>query len=127
MVERVAQLVVGDQTAAVNVSKTKAFVEPHQMRRGVDMNAKTGRFEDRAHERDGRSLAVGAGDMDHRRHLAFGMIEARENAMHAIEREIDELGMQPRHTCQDIAVGRRFAAGSVTLRALSPPAHPIAA
>ena len=58
------------------------------------MHALAGRFENRAHERDGRALAVGAGDMDHRRQTAFGMTERREQALDAAERQIDPLRMQ---------------------------------
>ena len=58
------------------------------------MHALARRFEDRAHECDGRALAVGAGDMDHRRQLPLRMIERGQKPRHALEREIDALGMQ---------------------------------
>ena len=59
-------------------AEPEALVEAHQMRRGVDVHALAGRFQDRAHEGDGRALAVGAGDMDHRRQFALGMAERGE-------------------------------------------------
>ena len=58
------------------------------------MHAFSGGFEDRAHEGDGRALAVGAGDVDHRRQLALGMIERGQQPLDAIERQIDAFGMQ---------------------------------
>ena len=54
-----------------------------------------------AHEGDGRSLAVGAGDMDHRRQPALGMAERIEDAPHAAERQVDALGMQREQARQD--------------------------
>ena len=58
------------------------------------MHALARRFQDRAHESDGRSLAVGAGDMDHRRQPPLRMIERGKEPLDAIERQIDALGMQ---------------------------------
>ena len=60
------------------------------------MHAQAGGLEDRAQVRDGRTLAVGARDMDHRRQRGFRMIEPRQQAVHAIEAEIDALRMQGR-------------------------------
>ena len=57
-------------------AEAEALVEMHQMRRGVDVHAQAGGFQNRAQERDGRAFAVGAGDMDDRRQLALGMIRA---------------------------------------------------
>ena len=56
-------------------AEAEALVEAHEMRRGIDMHALAGRFEHRAHERDGRALAVGAGDMDDRRQFPLRMAE----------------------------------------------------
>ena len=78
MFERGAQFVVVDQHAAAAAAEAIAFVDPHQIGRGVDVDAQAGGFEDRAQIGDGRTLAVGAGDMDHRRQLSFGMIEPRQ-------------------------------------------------
>ena len=66
------------------------------MRRRVDVNGQTRRLQDRAHEGDGRALAVGAGDMDHRRQRPLRIAERIEHAPHPIERKIDQLGMQRR-------------------------------
>ena len=58
------------------------------------MDAEAGRFEDRPHEGDGRTLAVGAGDMDHRRQLLLRIAQPLEQAQDAPERQVDQLGMQ---------------------------------
>ncbi len=97
--QRVAQVVVADQRPR----KADALIKPHQIGRGVDMHLQSGRLEDRAQVRDRRSLAVGAGDVDDRRQLAFGMIEPSQDARHPVEREIDLFRMQLRHPCDDVA------------------------
>ena len=58
------------------------------------MNAFARGFEDRAHEGDGGSFAVRAGDMNDRRQTPLRMIERSQNALHAVEPEVDPLGMQ---------------------------------
>ena len=58
------------------------------------MHALARRLQHRAQEGDGRALAVGAGDMDHRRQLRSGWPSAREQPLDAVERQIDALGMQ---------------------------------
>ncbi len=72
--ERVEQRRVGDELAG----EPDALVEAHQMRRGVDVHAPAGRLADRAQEGAGAALAVGAGDMDHRRQAPLGMAELGE-------------------------------------------------
>ena len=101
-------------------AEPEALVEAHQMRRGIGVHALARGFQDRAQERDGRALAVGAGDMDHRRQFALGMIERGEQPLHAIERQVDALGMQrdqPRddgvdggHAVRSVITGRRASA-----------------
>ena len=49
------------------------------------MHAQTRRFQHCAQEGERRSLTVGAGDMDHRRQLAFGMIERRQQPLNALK------------------------------------------
>ena len=58
------------------------------------MHALARGLEDRAHERDGRALAVGAGDVDDRRQPPLRMAERGEQPLDAAERQIDALGMQ---------------------------------
>ena len=64
------------------------------MWRRIDVHALAGRFENGARERDRRTLAVGAGDVNKRRQPAFGMIERREQALDAAERQVDALRMK---------------------------------
>ncbi len=65
------------------------------------MHARARRLQHGAHERDGRALAVGAGDMDDRRQLALGMAERFEQAPHAVERQVDPLGVERQEPRQD--------------------------
>ena len=44
-----------------------AFVESHEMRRGIDMHPQSGGLRDRLHECDGGTLSIGAGNVDDRR------------------------------------------------------------
>ena len=62
---------VGHQDAAAALPDPVALVHPHQVGRGVDMHARTGSFQHGAHERHGRSLAIGAGNMDDREGREF--------------------------------------------------------
>ena len=92
--ERRSEIIIGDQDAAARAADAKALVEAHEMRRSVDMHAQSRSLQDRAHERDGGALAVGAGDVDHRWQAAFGMVERIEDAPHAVERQVDQLRMK---------------------------------
>ncbi len=58
-------------------------------------------FEAGAQEGDGRALAVGAGDMDHRRQPTLRLAQRRQQPQHAVERQVDELRMQPQQPLQD--------------------------
>ncbi len=53
------------------------------MRRGVDVHDEARSLQDRAHEGDGRALAVGAGDVDRRRQALLRRAEALEQALDA--------------------------------------------
>ena len=74
ILERGRQRLVGHQLAG----DADAFVEPHQMRRGIDVHALPGRLGHRAQEGAGAALAVGAGDVDHRRQASLRMIQLRQ-------------------------------------------------
>jgi hypothetical protein len=89
-----SELVIGDERAAARPAEAEAFVDAHQIGRGVNVNAQSRRFENGAQERDGRALAVGAGDMDHRREPAMRVVERVQNTPDAIESEIDPPRMQ---------------------------------
>ena len=82
--------VVGDQLAG----DADAFVEAHQMRRGVDMHAQARGLGHRADERAGAALAVGAGDVDDRRQALLGMVEFGQQRAQPVEAEVDQPGMQ---------------------------------
>ena len=92
--QNIGELVVADQAALARRGEPKALVEPDPVRRRVDVDAQAARFQDRAQEGDGRALAVGAGDVDHRRQPLLRMAERVENVSHPIERKIDQLRMQ---------------------------------
>src|SRR6476646_11191491 len=71
------------------------------MGRRIGVHAFARGLQDSAQERDRRAFAVGAGDMNHRWQFFLGMIERNEQALHAIERQVDAPGMQRRQTCND--------------------------
>src|SRR5262249_24654586 len=73
--------------------------------------------QDRAHECDGRALAIGSGDVDRRRQLPLRVAERGENAPHPIEREIDALRMQRGEPRDDGIDG-----GHAHSSAIAPPA-----
>ena len=77
------------------------------MRRAIDVNFQSLRFQHRAAEGAGRALAVGAGDMDHRRQLALGMIELIEQPQDAVQHQIDLLGMKRQQPFEDRVATRR--------------------
>ena len=108
-----AQVLVAHEHAFAGGAKPKALVEAHQMRRGIDMHALARRFQDRAQEGDGRALAVGAGDVDHRRQFLLRMTRARQQPLDAVERQVDPLGMQ-RGEPRDDRVNRRRHGGALT-------------
>ena len=95
-VVRVGELFVRNEPSLARGGEPKALVEAHEMRRGIDVHAQPRRLQDRAHESDGGTLAVGAGDMDCRRQPPLGMTERGEDAPHSIERQIDPFRMQRR-------------------------------
>ena len=94
LLQRFAQFIITGEHAATATSKTNALIEPHEMGRGIDVNAQACGFQNRAQIGDRRSLAVGARDMDHRRQLAFGMTKRFQEPMHSLQAEIDGFRMQ---------------------------------
>ncbi len=77
------------------------------------MHALARRLQDRAHERDRRTFAIGAADMDDRRQLPLRMTKRGKKALDAAERQIDAFGMQREQPSQDrvdrYRAGRRRA------------------
>jgi hypothetical protein len=98
--QRFGERRVGHQRAG----DPEALVEAHQVRRGIDVDAAAARLQHRAHEGDGGALAVGAGDVDHRRHALLGVAERIEQPPHAVERKVDPLGMQRQQTRDDVVI-----------------------
>src|ERR1700686_4726662 len=106
--QRLGERGILDELAAALAADAKTLVEMHQIGRRIDVHALAGRFQDRAHEGDGRALAVGTGDMDQRRQFLFRMIERGKQVLDAVERQVDALGMQRQQSRQD-GVDRRRA------------------
>src|SRR5437879_4534907 len=71
-----------------------ALVKPHEMRRGVDMDAVSGGFEAGAQGRDRRTLAVGPGEVDRRRQSVVRIAERAKQALDPAEREVDLLRVE---------------------------------
>src|SRR5690606_7283845 len=63
------------------------------MGRGVGVDAQARRFRDRPDQGDGRALAVGARDMDHRRQPVLRIAERGAQGPHPVQRQVDALGM----------------------------------
>ena len=93
-----------------------ALVEAHQVRRGIDMDSVARGLGHGAQIGDQRTLAVGAGDMHHRRQLQMWRADIGQQALDALKPEIDELGMQPRE-----AVENRVGHGACRLTGRRPP------
>ncbi len=111
------QAVLGDELAG----EADALVEAGEVGRGVDVDAGAGRLEAGADHRDGRSLAVGAGDVDHRRQAPFGMAEDGEQALDAAEGEVDDLGVEAGQAVEDAVapgIASAHGAGSIASSAV---------
>ena len=106
--KRILELLIGREHAR----DAKPLVDAHEMRRGVDVDAQARRLTDRAQESNGRTLAVGAGNVNDRRQATLGMIQCREDAMHPRQIEIDTLGVQRREPRQQtVEIARRGCGG----------------
>ena len=95
----------GDQRAG----KADALVEAHQMRRGIDMHAIARALQHRAQIGADRTFAVGARDMDDRRQFFLRMAERRQQALDAIQHQIDALGMKRQQPLENGVAGRGLA------------------
>src|SRR5581483_4176566 len=82
-----------------------------QMRRGVDVHAVAGGLETGAERRHRRTLAVGAGHVDHGRQAALGISEGRQQPLDAVEGEVDELRMELREPLQNAVAAQEAASG----------------
>ena len=74
------------------------------------MDAVARRFEAGAQGRDGRALAVGAGDMDDRREPVLRVAQRGEQALDAAERQVDLFRVQAAEPGQHKLGGGRLAA-----------------
>ena len=93
--QAIDQLALGDRARlAVGAGKLDALVEAHEMRRGVDVHALAGGLQHRLQEGRERALAVGAGDVDHRRQAVLRVAELGEQRLDAAERQVDQPRMQ---------------------------------
>ena len=88
-VEHVDQLELGDRIA----TQQDALVETHQMRGDVALHAPPGGLEHGVQHGERRALAVGARDVHHGRQAPLGIAEVPEQALDALEREIDDFGV----------------------------------
>ena len=96
----------GEAGSGMSVAgEADALVEAGEVGGGVDVDAVAGALEAGAEHGDGRALAVGAGDVDHRRQAALGVAEGGEQALDAGEREVDDLGVERGQAVED-AVAR---------------------
>ena len=71
------------------------------------MDAQAGGFKDCAQIGDRRTLAIGAGNVDHRRQLALGMVEPLQQSLHPLQIEIDTQRVQSREPRDQFAERRR--------------------
>ncbi len=85
------------------------------------MNAQAGRLGDGTHGRDGRALAVGAGDMHHRREAILRIAQLRHQPADAVEREVDRLRMQLRQAIEDRIGAQLFVAPGESLAGMARP------
>jgi len=78
-------------------TNAEAFIEADKMRRRVRVHAPPRGFQNSSQKGDCRSLAICAGNVNDRRQLTLRMAERAKKALHAIERQIDTLGVQPHY------------------------------
>ena len=82
----IEQFLVADQPSrAAGDTDAVALMPAHQMRRGMDMGGKPCGLDQRAGEGGGRTLAVGAGNVDDRRHPVLRPAELIEQASDTVE------------------------------------------
>ena len=105
-----------------------AFVKPGEVGRGIGVDPGARRLQPRAQHGLGRAFAIGAGDVDHRGQMLFGVAQGGQQAVHAVQRQVDDLGVQGHHPFQNgvRAVGGHFsgavwgASGNATGEGRSP-------
>jgi len=117
--QRVGKDRILDQFAATALdADAVALVPVDQMWRGVDVDALAGGLEQCPAKGGDRSLAVGAGDMDHRRQFFVRIAQNFQQPGDAVERQIKTLGVEPQ---EFVNHSFRFAFGGLIHRAHSAP------
>ncbi|TPV97395.1 MAG: hypothetical protein USCAAHI_03222 [Beijerinckiaceae bacterium] len=92
---------VTDELSATFRTESDAFMKAHQMRRGIDMNALSRRFENGAHESNRRTLAIRSRDMNDRRQARLRRSERGKQPLDPPKREFDRLAMQSEKACEE--------------------------
>ena len=92
--EAIDQKILGDRRRTVRSRQHDALMKIDQMRRGVDMHALAQRLGDGAGEGEERALAVGAGDMHHRRQFILRVAESGEQPLDPPQRQVDRLRVE---------------------------------
>ena len=72
----------------------------HEVRAGVDVDRLASGLQHGLEKSQRRALAVGACDVNHRRHPAFGPPEVFEQRVQPVERQVDQFGMKGEETIQ---------------------------
>ena len=78
------------------------------------------RLKPRPDHRLGGAFAIGARDMDGPRQALFGMAERGKKAVHAVQGQIDDLGMQGHHPFKHGVRARAHFAGTAAGAGRSP-------
>ena len=84
------QLLLGDGFAG----HINALVKFHEVGRGIAMNLEARLLENGPDIGNGGALAVGSGHVNDRRQVFFRISQQRQNPLHALKAEINDLGMQ---------------------------------
>ena len=103
MLQAIDQLPLGNRAClAVGTGKLDALVEAHEMRRGVDVHALAGGLQHGFQKGCERALAVGAGDVNHRRQAILRIAELGQQRLDTAERKVDQPRMQRLEFGQDV-------------------------
>jgi hypothetical protein len=87
------QVILGNERAR----QPDTFVEARQMRRGIGVTGLSRRLDPCADHGQCAALAIGAGNMDHRRQPVLRIAQRVQQPPHAVERQVDDLGVQRHH------------------------------
>ena len=99
----------------VKSGEADAFVEAGKMGGGIGVDLFPCRFQTGADHGLGAALAIGARDVDRGGDGAFGVAEEAQQAMDAVKRQVDDLGVQGHHPFED-GIGGEGGHGVRSLR-----------